>query len=98
MKLGNVKIGTRLFAGFGVMLILTAALGIVSFVEVGSMKAQNETMDFAAEIHTLALQTRQQEKNYVMREDQASIDKVAKSITGLKNAEGRKEGRKKSLC
>ena len=37
MELGNMKIGQRLFAGFGIVLLLMAALGIVSYLEIGTM-------------------------------------------------------------
>ncbi len=86
MKIGDVKIGQKLFASFGVMVILTTALGIVAFMQIGSMQAQNEMMEKAAEAHASILETRRQEKNYIMREDQSSIDKVAEALAGLKIA------------
>jgi len=86
MKLGDMKIGTRLFAGFAVVLVLTAALGIVAYINLGSMQEQSEMMEKAAEARASIITARQQEKNYIMREDQASIDKVAEAIVGLEKA------------
>ncbi|MEA2003967.1 MAG: methyl-accepting chemotaxis protein [archaeon] len=37
MELGNMKIGQRLFAGFGIVLLLMVALGIVSYLQMGTM-------------------------------------------------------------
>ena len=37
MELGNMKIGQRLFAGFGIVLLLMVALGIVSYLKMGTM-------------------------------------------------------------
>ena len=45
IKLGNTKIGPKLFAGFGVVLILTAALGIVSYLQIGTMQDQSVVME-----------------------------------------------------
>ncbi|MGB2843017.1 MAG: HAMP domain-containing protein, partial [Halobacteriota archaeon] len=86
MKLGDIKIGTRLFAGFAVVLVLTAALGIVALINIGTMQEQTEMMDKAADAQAGMITVRQQEKNYIMREDQASIDNVAEALTGVKNA------------
>ena len=37
MELRNMKIGQRLFAGFGIELLLMAALGIVSYLQKGTI-------------------------------------------------------------
>ncbi|MEA3282051.1 MAG: HAMP domain-containing methyl-accepting chemotaxis protein [Euryarchaeota archaeon] len=84
MKLGNMKIGPKLFAGFGVVLILTAALGIVSYLQIGTMQDQSEVMGKSADLKAAMKDVRQQEKNYILRGDQTSIDETNEAVTKVK--------------
>lgn len=84
MKLGNMKIGPKLFAGFGVVLILTAALGIVSYLQMGTMQDQSAVMGKSADLKAAMKDVRQQEKNYILRDDQASIDKTDEDVAEVK--------------
>ncbi|MEA2033539.1 MAG: methyl-accepting chemotaxis protein [Euryarchaeota archaeon] len=85
MKLGNMKVGPKLFAGFGIVLVLTAALGIVAFLQIGTMSDQSDMMGSAADLKAEMKTVRQQEKNYIMREDQASIDKNNEALAKVKS-------------
>ena len=86
MKLGkDMKLGPKLFAGFGVVLLLTTALGVVAVMQIGNMKAQNGVMEKAAELETSIKDIRQQEKNYVIRGDQSYVDKVNKDLEEVKS-------------
>ena len=76
MRLGNMKIGPKLFDGFGVVLILTAALGLVSYLQIGTMQDQSVVMGKSADLKATMKDVRQQEKNYILRGDQTSIDKT----------------------
>ena len=79
-----MKVGPKLFAGFGVVLVLTAALGIVAFLQIGAMSDQSDMMGSAADLKAEMKTVRQQEKNYIMREDQASIDKTNDAMAKVK--------------
>ncbi len=85
MNFRNMKLGPRLFGAFGVVLILTAALGMVSFMQIGSMQAQSEVMEKAADLKVQMKTVRQEEKNYIMRQDQASIEKNNEAVTNVKS-------------
>ena len=84
MRLGNMKIGPKLFAGFGVVLILTAALGLVSYLQIGTMQDQSVVMGKSADLKATMKDVRQQEKNYILRGDQTSIDKTNEAVTKVK--------------
>lgn len=76
-----MKIGPKPFAGFGVVLILTAALGIVSYLQIGTMQDQSVVMGKSADLKAAMKDVRQQEKNYILRDDQTSIDKTNEAVT-----------------
>ncbi len=84
MNLGNMKVGPKLFGGFGVVLILTAALGIVAFMQINTMQEQTDLMEKSADLKVEMKTVRQQEKNYVIRMDQASIDNTNAAVTKVK--------------
>ncbi|MBC8521792.1 MAG: methyl-accepting chemotaxis protein [Methanomicrobia archaeon] len=85
MGLGNMKVGPKLFAGFGAVLVLTAALGIVAFLQIGAMSDQSDIMGSAADLKSEMKTVRQQEKNYVIRMDQASIDDTNAAVAKVKS-------------
>lgn len=76
-----MKIGPKLFAGFGVVLILTAALGIVSYLQIGTMQDQSVVMGKSTDLKAAMKDVRQQEKNHILRDDQTSIDKTNEAVT-----------------
>jgi len=85
MGLGNMKVGPKLFLGFGAVLVLTAALGIVAFLQIGAMSDQADIMGSAADLKSEMKTVRQQEKNYVIRMDQASIDNTNAAVAKVKS-------------
>jgi methyl-accepting chemotaxis protein len=85
MGLGNMKVGPKLFLGFGAVLVLTAALGIVAFLQIGAMQDQADIMGKAAELKVEMKTVRQQEKNYVIRMDQASIVATEDAVANVKS-------------
>ena len=66
------------------MLILTAALGIVSYLQIGTMQDQSVVMGKSADLKAAMKDVRQQEKNYILRDDQTSIDKTNEAVTKVK--------------
>jgi len=85
MGLGNMKVGPKLFLGFGAVLVLTAALGIVAFLQIGAMSDQADIMGKSADLKSEMKTVRQQEKNYVIRMDQASIDSTNAAVANVKS-------------
>ncbi|MBA7525540.1 hypothetical protein ES705_17691 [subsurface metagenome] len=85
MGLGNMKVGPKLFLGFGAVLVLTAALGIVAFLQISAMSDQSDIMGKSAELKVEMKTVRQQEKNYIMRVDQASIDNTNAAVAKVKS-------------
>ena len=92
MKMGNMKVGPKLFLGFGAVLVLTAALGIVAFLQIGAMSDQSDIMGSSADLKAEMKTVRQQEKNYVIRMDQASIDKTNDAVAKVKSLATELEG------
>ena len=88
--INNMAIGKKLLGGFGLVLLLTVILGVVAYVETTAMTEEMEIMAIAAQLEVGILEARQQEKNYLIREDQESIDKwtdieehIAKEVNEL---------------
>lgn len=69
-----MKIGVKLMTGFGIMLLLTAGLGIVAYMQVTTMDRAFCLIESATEIDTYTAECRQHEKNFQIREDQKSVD------------------------
>jgi len=89
----DMKIGQKLFAGFGIVLLLTAALGIVAIVQIGAMHTQTGVMEKATELKTAIDEVRQQEKNYLLRGDPDYIDRVNSELEHVKKAATELESR-----
>lgn len=79
-----MKIGAKLMAGFGIMLLLTAGLGIVAYTQVATMNQALCLTESTAVIDVHAGECRQIEKNFQIREDQESIDTHAHLLMHLR--------------
>jgi len=71
-------------AGFGLVLLLTAGLGITAYTQVGTMNKAVTLLETADGIEINVLEVRQQEKNYELRERQVELDRHAEAMTHLK--------------
>ncbi len=85
MNLRDMSIGQKLLASFAIVLILTAALGIVAIMELKAMHSQAVVMEKAADLKEEIQAIRQQEKNYLLRGDHSYVNKVNAGLEELKN-------------
>jgi len=77
----NMKLGSKIVGGFGIVLVL---LAVVSFVAYNGMTGVADRVDKADDANRIVkevLETRQQEKNFIIRHDHKYVDKV-KELTG----------------
>ncbi|MGE4267905.1 MAG: methyl-accepting chemotaxis protein [Deferribacterales bacterium] len=91
--LKNLKLGLKLFVGFGLLIILIILSGYMGFSGLHKVEDRAEKNNDLAQVVRLFLESRQQEKNFIMRKDFATaelVDKKAQEImetaTKLKNA------------
>jgi len=81
--LNNMSVNKKLMAGFGLVLLLTAGLGITAYLQVTTMNNAVMLLETADGIEINVLEVRQQEKNYQLRERQQELDRHAEALTHL---------------
>ncbi len=81
--LNNMSVNKKLMAGFGLVLLLTAGLGITAYTQVTTMNNAVVLLENAMAVDTYIGEARQQEKNFQIREDQKSIDNLADKIAEM---------------
>jgi len=86
--LSNMSVNKKLMAGFGLVLLLTAGLGITAYTQVTTMNTAALMIESSAGIDSYAAECRQQEKNFQLRNDQKSIDSHATLITHIEERVG----------
>lgn len=82
--LKNLKIGMKLLIGFGIVLLLTLMVGLAGYTGMNKVLGSVEYSEDMWTVGEFMLNARQQEKNYMLRKDQASIDEMSNVIQGLK--------------
>jgi methyl-accepting chemotaxis protein len=80
----NMKLGKKLGLGFAAVLILTAIVGFVGWKGLGDVDDRVEKADDVNRIVKSMLESRQQEKNYIIRSDKKYADMVSEEIGALK--------------
>jgi len=75
-KIQQMKIQTKIFGGFAIMLILMGVIACVSFVNFFNTIERIEKADDMNRLIKDLLQIRRYEKNYIIRNDRKYIDKV----------------------
>ncbi len=83
--LNNMSVNKKLMAGFGLVLLLTAGLGIIAYTQVTTMNNAVTMLEHAEEVNVLVGEARQQEKNFQIRADQSSIDMNAEKIAEMEH-------------
>lgn len=78
--LKKIKIGMKLSLGFGFVLALTALVAFVGIYDLNSVQNGVEKADSVNLIARLLLETRRQEKNFIIMKDSAYIEEVRKEI------------------
>ncbi|MCK4788322.1 MAG: MCP four helix bundle domain-containing protein, partial [Desulfobacteraceae bacterium] len=65
--LKNIKVGTKIASGFGAITVLAIIVGITGYLVINNINHQVEVAETAYIIKENSLETRRQEKNYIMR-------------------------------
>jgi methyl-accepting chemotaxis protein len=81
--LKNLKLGMKLFIGFGLLIVLILASGYMGYS--GLKKVENRAMNNndLSKIVKLVLECRQYEKNFIMRKDFAAAETVDKKAVEI---------------
>ena len=82
--LNNMSVNKKLMAGFGLVLLLTAGLGITAYTQVTAMNNAASLLEHSTAVDILIGEARQQEKNFQLREDQKSIDSLNSKMADAK--------------
>jgi len=80
MSWKDIKIAKKLYIGFGIVLILVAAVGFVGWNGLTTVGHMVVNTDDANQLIKLAKDCRQAEKNYIMRDDDKYIDQLNELI------------------
>lgn len=82
--LKNLKIGMKLLIGFGIVLLLTVMVGLAGYTGMNKVLGSVQYSEDMWTVGEFILNSRQQEKNFVIRKDHASVDEVKKQLEALK--------------
>ena len=90
MKLKDLKIRTKLFLGFGIVLVFTIALGIVGYTQLQKVNKISDNVAYLNKLTVQLLEARRQEKNFELRgfekhgnDSENSVDKHRKICLGI---------------
>ena len=81
----NLSVGVKLGVGFGVVLLLTAAIALVGYLSLASVTARETKSDNVTRLGTYTLQARSAEKNFQLRGEQKYADQVVAKVAELKS-------------
>jgi len=83
MSWRNLKIGKKLYIGFGLVLILAVAIGITGYNGLTTVALNVELADDANRLIKSAKDCRQHEKNFMMREDEKYVTQLHETIAEI---------------
>lgn len=83
MSWKNLKLGKKLYIGFGAVMVLAAAIAYVAYDGLNNVAHQVEVADDANRIIKQALEARRHEKNFMIREDEEYVDRVHASLSKI---------------
>lgn len=81
----QVKLGSKIFGGFIFLLMLTCLMAYLGWHYLRALQATVEDRETLNAIDKEALEGRRQEKNYLLRGDRESLEKVAKHAQAIKD-------------
>ncbi|OEU84811.1 MAG: hypothetical protein BA865_12720, partial [Desulfobacterales bacterium S5133MH4] len=84
----NLKLGTKIVSGFAIMLVLLTVVAFVGYNGMSGVVDRVEKADDANRIIKDVLRIRQQEKNFIIREDHQYVEKVKDMLGELNNQLG----------
>jgi len=82
-KLKNLKIGTKLFLSFGVLIFLTLLVGYLGYLGMNLVEDEVNLSDNANLMIKRMLDIRKEEKNFILTEDEEYISQVERKVEGL---------------
>jgi hypothetical protein len=82
---GNMKLTTKMAAGFGIMIAIIAILGVFCWKGLGKIEHKVETGDDANRLVKFSLEGRQHEKNFMLRKDRQYFDDAKEINTSFRN-------------
>ncbi len=80
----NMKLGTKIFGGFSIVLILLALIALVGY---NSLQSVVDRVGKSVDVNNMAkdmLEARVQEKNFIIRNDDEAITKLGGIVEGMK--------------
>ena len=80
MKFSNLKLSVKILGGFAIVLVLLIGVAYVGYNGLAGVVDRVEKADDVNRLVKEILETRQQEKNYIIREDNAYIKKVDEGV------------------
>jgi methyl-accepting chemotaxis protein len=80
-----MKLGTKIFASFSILLLLTLIIALVGWKGMRNMAARIEKADDTSRMIESLLQARRHEKNFILRGDRKWIEEVNKAMGELKD-------------
>ena len=83
MSWRNLKIGKKLYIGFGLVLVLTVAIGYIGYDGLTSVGRTVELADEANRLIKFAKDCRLQEKNFIMRGDKKYQEENNETMTHI---------------
>ena len=87
MSWKDIKIGKKLYIGFGIVLVLAAAIGFVAWNGLNTVSENVILADDANRLIKITSDMRISEKNYIMRYDDKYIDELHEHLaTGIQEA------------
>ena len=81
--LKNLRLGTKLGIGFGFVLILTALTAFIAYNGMNGVKDRVAKANDVDQIVRYILESRRQEKNFILRKDTSSQEKITKHLKDL---------------
>ncbi|WP_395502222.1 HAMP domain-containing methyl-accepting chemotaxis protein [Ectopseudomonas mendocina] len=76
----NLAVGKKLFIGFGLVLLLTAAMTVSGYLAVQAVLKGHEQVGQLAQVNQEILQARRLERNFAIEQTQESAERVRESL------------------
>ena len=87
-RLSAIRIGPRIWGGFGIVLILTALVGAVGWRGIGDYAARVDAAGRASNLVEIVLRARAEERNFVIEGDPAFVGKVGEWLDRFRDEAG----------
>ena len=71
----DMKVGAKIVSGFAAVIVLSIIVGLCGYMVIGKINKETMIVDAANDFKHIVLETRRQEKNFVIRENEESLRK-----------------------